>query len=234
MHDWAMPTASAPPTAARRGNGFLAMRFSERCAGLVDDGHRMFLGVSPGNGYVSENQLVALLPRAAAHLTRVDVAHPGTGTVACTCPGRGYEPRHARAYRDVRRTANRISRAVTTARTDPARPGGAKFSDFYDNPAHPAAFARVSRAHQGQRAFHATCTRRVTGALRPLMPADRTPTADQLTDGGEHLDRELPFPGHPAVRHRGAPPRAMTPGRTRRNRSGKLGGRQNIRNPVWS
>jgi len=224
MHDWAMPTASAPPTAARRGNGFLATPFSERCAGLVDAGHHVFLVISPGNGYFSEDRLVARVRPAAARLTRVEIAHPITRTVACACPGRGHEPRHARAYRQVRQTA----------RTDPARPGGAKFSDFYDNPAHRAAFARVSRAPQEQRAFHATCTRRGTGVLRPLMPADRTPTADQLTDGGEHLDRELPFPGHPAVRHRGAPPRAMTPGRTRRNRSGKLGGRQNIRNPVWS
>ncbi|MFK4104335.1 tRNA-dependent cyclodipeptide synthase [Streptomyces sp. NPDC019531] len=62
----------------------------------------MFLGISPGNGYFSEERLVALLRRAAARFTGVEIAHPDTETVARTCLGRGYEPRHARAraYRD--------------------------------------------------------------------------------------------------------------------------------------
>jgi cyclo(L-tyrosyl-L-tyrosyl) synthase len=195
MHDWAMPTASAPSTAARPGDGFLATPFSERCAGLVDAGHHVFLGISPGNGYFSEDRLVALLRWAAARFTRVEIAHPDPGTVARTYLGRGYEPPHARARarRDVRQTANRISRAVTTARIDPARLRVARFSDFYDTPAYRAALERVTRAHQEQPAFHATCTRMVTGVLRTNMPADWTPTADQLTVGAEYLDRELPF-----------------------------------------
>jgi cyclo(L-tyrosyl-L-tyrosyl) synthase len=195
MHDWAMPTASAPSTAARPGDGFLATPFSERCAGLVDAGHHVFLGISPGNGYFSEGRLVALFRWAAARFTRVEIAHPDPGTVARTYLGRGYEPPHARARarRDVRQTANRISRAVTTARIDPARLRVARFSDFYDTPAYRAALERVTRAHQEQPAFHATCTRMVTGVLRTNMPADWTPTADQLTVGAEYLDRELPF-----------------------------------------
>jgi cyclo(L-tyrosyl-L-tyrosyl) synthase len=195
MHDWAMPTASAPSTAARPGDGFLATPFSERCAGLVDAGHHVFLGISPGNGYFSEDRLVALLRWAAARFTRVEIAHPDPGTVARTYLGRGYEPPHARARarRDVRQTANRISRAVTTARMDPARLRVARFSDFYATPAYRAALERVTRAHQEQPAFHATCSRMVTGVLRTNMPADWTPTADQLTVGAEYLDRELPF-----------------------------------------
>jgi cyclo(L-tyrosyl-L-tyrosyl) synthase len=195
MHDWAMPTASAPSLAARPGDGFLATPFSERCAGLVDAGHHVFLGISPGNGYFSEDRLVALLRWAAARFTRVEIAHPDPGTVVRTYLGRGYEPPHARARarRDVRQTANRISRAVTTARIDPARLRVARFSDFYDTPAYRAALERVTRAHREQPAFHATCTRMVTGVLRTTMPADWTPTADQLTAGAEYLDRELPF-----------------------------------------
>ncbi|MEU0027247.1 tRNA-dependent cyclodipeptide synthase [Streptomyces sp. NPDC006335] len=195
MHDWAMPTASAPSTAARPGDGFLATPFSERCAGLVDAGHHVFLGISPGNGYFSEDRLVALLRWAAARFTRVEIAHPDPGTVARTYLGRGYEPPHARARarRDVRQTANRISRAVTAVRIDPARLRVARFSDFYDTPAYRAALERVTRAHQEQPAFHATCTRMVTGVLRTTMPADWTPSADQLTVGAEYLDRELPF-----------------------------------------
>ena len=193
MHDWAMPTASAPSTAARRGDGFLATPFSERCAGLVEAGHHVFLGISPGNGYFSEDRLVALLRWAAARFTRVELAHPGTDTVACTYLGRGYEPRHARAHRDVRQTVNRISRAVTAARIDPARLHVAQFSDFYDTPAYRAALDRVTRALQEQPAFHATRTRMVTGVLRTTMPADWTPTAGQLAVGAEYLDRELPF-----------------------------------------
>jgi cyclo(L-tyrosyl-L-tyrosyl) synthase len=195
MHDWAMPTASAPSTAARPGDGFLATPFSERCAGLVDAGHHVFLGISPGNGYFSEDRLVALLRWAAVRFTRVEIAHPDPGTVARTYLGRGYEPPHARARarRDVRQTANRISRAVTAVRIDPARLRVARFSDFYDTPAYRAALERVTRAHQEQPAFHATCTRMVTGVLRATMPTDWTPTADQLTVGAEYLDRELPF-----------------------------------------
>ncbi|MFJ6388310.1 hypothetical protein ACIQJT_11990 [Streptomyces sp. NPDC091972] len=139
MHDRAMPTASAPPTAAHRGNGFLGMPFSE-------------------------DRLVAPLRRAAVP------AHHARGDVACSCLGR--------ACRDVRRTANRISRAVTTARTGPARPGGVQFSGFYDTPAHRAASGRVSRPHEEQRPLHTTRTFRRTGVLRATLSADRTPTAD--------------------------------------------------------
>ncbi|MDH6521150.1 cyclo(L-tyrosyl-L-tyrosyl) synthase [Streptomyces sp. SAI-135] len=195
MHDWAMPTAGAPSTEARRGDGFLATPFSERCAGLVDVGHHVFLGISSGNGYFSEDRLLALLGWAAARFTRITIAHPDTGTVACTYLGRGYPPRHARAraHRDVRQTANRISRAVATARIDPTRLDVARFSDFYDTPAYRAALERVTRAHREQPAFHATCTRMVTGVLRTTMPAGWTPSAGQLTTGAEYLDRELPF-----------------------------------------
>jgi cyclo(L-tyrosyl-L-tyrosyl) synthase len=195
MHDWAMPTAAAPSIGVRRGDGFLATPFSERCAGLVDAGHHVFLGISPGNGYFSEDRLVALLRWAAVRFTRVALAHPDPDTVACTYLGRGYEPRHARAraHRDVRQTANRVSRAVTTARTDPARLRVARFSDFYDTPAYRAALEHITRAHHQQPAFHATCTRMVTGVLRTTMPAGWAPTADQLAVGAEYLDRELPF-----------------------------------------
>jgi cyclo(L-tyrosyl-L-tyrosyl) synthase len=230
MHDWAMPTASAPSTAARPGDGFLATPFSERCAGLVDAEHHVFLGISPGNGYFSEDRLVALLRWAAARFTRVEIAHPDPGTVARTYLGRGYEPPHARARarRDVRQTADRISRAVTTARMDPARLRVARFSDFYATPAYRAALERVTRAHQEQPAFHATCSRMVTGVLRTNMPADWTPTADQLTVGAEYLDRELPSSSTPrpssAYRRPSsptAPPRpsrASSTARTRRSR----------------
>ncbi|MFF7640312.1 tRNA-dependent cyclodipeptide synthase [Streptomyces canus] len=195
MHDWAMPTARAASTEARSGDGFLATPFSERCAGLVDAGDHVFLGISPGNGYFSEDRLLALLRWAAARFTRIEIAHPDPETVACTYLGRGYEPRHAhaRARRDVRQTANRISRAVTTARIDPPRLRVARFSDFYDTPAYRAALERVTRAHREQPAFHATHARMVTGVLRTTMPADWTPTADQLAAGAEYLDRELPF-----------------------------------------
>ncbi|MFF4055091.1 tRNA-dependent cyclodipeptide synthase [Streptomyces sp. NPDC001668] len=195
MHDWAMPTGWASSTAARSGDGFLATPFSERCAGLVEAGHHVFLGISPGNGYFSEDRLVALLRWAAARFTRVEIAHPDADTVARTYLGRGYEPRHARAraHRDVRQTANRISRAVTTARIDPDRLHAARFSDFYDTPAYRTALERVARAHLEQPAFHATCVRMVTGVLRTTMPADWTPTAGQLAAGAEYLDRELPF-----------------------------------------
>ncbi|MFE1835381.1 tRNA-dependent cyclodipeptide synthase [Streptomyces sviceus] len=195
MHDWAMPTPWAPSTEARPGDGFLATPFSERCAGLVDAGHHVFLGISPGNGYFSEDRLVALLRWAAARFSRIEIAHPDTDTVACTYLGRGYEPRHARARarRDVRQTANRISRAVTTARIEPARLRVARFSDFYDTPAYRTALERVTRAHREQPAFHTTHTRMVTGVLRTTMPADWAPTAGQLAAGAEYLDRELPF-----------------------------------------
>lgn len=155
----------------------------------------MFLGVSPGNGYFSEDRLVALLRWAAARFTRVELAHPDADTVACTYLGRGYEPRHARAraHRDVRQTANRVSRAVATARIDPERLRVAEFSDFYDLPAYRVARERLARAHQEQPAFHTVCTRMVTGVLRTTMPADWTPTADQLAAGAEYLDSELPF-----------------------------------------
>ncbi|MGX1472159.1 UNVERIFIED_CONTAM: cyclo(L-tyrosyl-L-tyrosyl) synthase [Streptomyces canus] len=176
MHDWAMPRASAPSLVARRGDGFLATPFSERCAGLVEAGHHVFLGISPGNGYFSEDRLVALLRWAAARFTRVELAHPGTDTVAGTYLGRGYEPRHARAraHRDVRQTVNRISRAVTTVRIAPARLHVAQFADFYDTPAYRAALDRITRALQEQPAFHAIRTRMVTGDLRTTMPADWT------------------------------------------------------------
>ncbi|WP_020118017.1 tRNA-dependent cyclodipeptide synthase [Streptomyces canus] len=195
MHDWVMPTARASSTGARRGDGFLDTPFSERCAGLVDAGHHVFLGISPGNGYFSEDRLLALLRWAATRFTRIEIAHPDTDTVACTYLGRGYEPGHARAraHRDVRQTANRISRAVTTARIEPSRLRVARFSDFYDTPAYRAALQRVTRAHREQSAFHATHTRMVTGVLRTTMPADWTPTAGQLAAGAEYLDRELPF-----------------------------------------
>jgi len=195
MYDWAMPTASAPSIAVRRGDGFAATPFSERCAGLVEAGHHVFLGISPGNGYFSEERLLALVRWAAARFNGVEVAHPDTDTVACTYLGRGYEPRHARAraYRDVRQTANRISRAVATAGIDPARLRVAQFSDYYDTPAYRAARERIARAHQDRPAFHATCTRMVTGVLRTTMPDDWTPTADQWALGAEYLDRELPF-----------------------------------------
>ncbi|MFJ4933815.1 tRNA-dependent cyclodipeptide synthase [Streptomyces pseudovenezuelae] len=195
MHDWAMPTTRAASVEARSGDGFLATPFSERCAALVDAGHHVFLGISPGNGYFSENRLVALLRWAAARFARVEIAHPDADTVACTYLGRGYEPRHARvrARRDVRQTANRISRAVTATRIDPPRLRVAQFSDFYDTPAYRAALERVTRAHREQPAFHATHARMVTGVLRTTMPADWAPTADQLAAGGEYLDRELPF-----------------------------------------
>ncbi|MFF0015457.1 tRNA-dependent cyclodipeptide synthase [Streptomyces sp. NPDC005374] len=190
-----MPTPSAPSLVAYRGDGFVATPFSEHCAGLVEAGHHVFLGISPGNGYFSEDRLVALLRWAAARFTRVELAHPDADTVACTYLGRGYEPRHARAraHRDVRQTANRISRAVATARMDPDRLRVAQFSDFYDVPAYRAARERVTRAHQEQPAFHATCTRMVTGVLRTTMPADWTPTDGQLAAGAEYLDSELPF-----------------------------------------
>lgn len=195
MSDWAMPTPRADSIAARRGDGFVATPFSERCAELVDTGHHVFLGVSPGNGYFSEDRLVALLRWAAARFTRVELAHPDADTVACTYLGRGYEPRHARAraHRDVRQTANRVSRAVATARIDPERLRVAEFSDFYDLPAYRVARERLARAHQEQPAFHTVCTRMVTGVLRTTMPADWTPTADQLAAGAEYLDSELPF-----------------------------------------
>ncbi|NEA98352.1 tRNA-dependent cyclodipeptide synthase [Streptomyces sp. SID13726] len=195
MNDWAMPTARASSIVARQGDGFVATPFSERCAGLVDAGHHVFLGISPGNGYFSEDRLVALLRWAAARFTRVEIAHPDTGTVVCTYLGRGYEPRHARAraYRDVRQTANRISRAVATAGIDPDRLGVAQFSDFYDTPGYRAARERLARAHRDHPEFHATCVRMVTGVLRTTMPADWTPTADQLAAGAEYLDSELPF-----------------------------------------
>lgn len=195
MYDWAMPTAQKPSIAARTGDGFVATPFSERCAGLVEAGHHVFLGISPGNGYFSEDRLVALLRWAAARFTRVEIAHPDTETVACTYLGRGYEPRHARAraYRDVRQTANRVSRAMATARLDPERLHVAQFSDYYDTPAYRDAYERIARAHQDQPAFHATCLRMVTGVLRTTMPDDWTPTADQLSAGAEYLDRELPF-----------------------------------------
>lgn len=153
------------------GDGFVATPFSERCAGLVEAGHHVFLGISPGNGYFSEDRLVALLRWAAARFTRIEVAHPGTDTVACTYLGRGYEPRHARAraYRDVRQTANRVSRAVATARLDPDRLQVAQFHDFHDTPAYRAARERIARAHREQPAFHATCTRMVTAVLRTTM-----------------------------------------------------------------
>ncbi|MET7687673.1 tRNA-dependent cyclodipeptide synthase [Streptomyces sp. NPDC005483] len=77
MHHWAMPTAWAPSLAARPGEGFLATPFSRRCAGLVEAGHHVFLGIGPGNGYLSEDRLVALLRRAAARFTP-EIAHPGT------------------------------------------------------------------------------------------------------------------------------------------------------------
>ncbi|MFG2460121.1 tRNA-dependent cyclodipeptide synthase [Streptomyces sp. NPDC048523] len=82
---------------------------------------------------------------------------------------------------------------MPTARIDPARLHVAEFSDFYGTPAYRTARERVTRAHQEQPAFHATCTRMVTGVLRTTMPTDWTPTADQLTAGTEYLDRELPF-----------------------------------------
>ncbi|WP_406213029.1 tRNA-dependent cyclodipeptide synthase [Streptomyces canus] len=195
MHDWAMPTARAPSIVAHRGDGFLATPFSERCADLVEAGHHVFLGISPGNGYFAEDRLVALVRWAAARFTRVEIAHPDTDTVACTYLGRGYESGHARAraHRDVRQTVNRISRAVTTARIDPARLHVAQFSDFYDTSGYRAALDRITRALQEQPAFYATRTRMVTGVLRTTMPTDWTPTADQLAVGAEYLDRELPF-----------------------------------------
>ncbi|MFC8431062.1 tRNA-dependent cyclodipeptide synthase [Streptomyces sp. NPDC057253] len=195
MYDWAMPTSRTPAVVPRTGDGFVATPFSERCAGLVEAGHHVFLGISPGNGWFSEDRLVALLRWAAARFTRIELAHPDTDTVACTYLGRGYDSRHARAraHRDVRQTANRVSRAVATARLDPDRLRVAQFSDFHDTPAYRAARARIARAHREQPAFHATCTRMVTGILRTTMPADWSPTSDQLTAGAEYLDSELPF-----------------------------------------
>lgn len=196
MHDWAVPTAGAPSLAARRGDGFLTTPFSERCASLVDAGHHVFRGITPGTGYFSEDRLLALLPRVAARFPRVEIARPDT----CTYLGRGPEPRHARAHRDVRQAANRISRAVTTARISPERLRVAQFSDFYATPAHHAALERVTRAHREQPAFHATRPRMVTGVLRATTPADRPLSADQLTAGAEYLDRELPFlPDTPVI-----------------------------------
>ncbi|MEU9173499.1 tRNA-dependent cyclodipeptide synthase [Streptomyces sp. NPDC048420] len=195
MHDWSMPTTRTPSTAARRGDGFVATPFSERCSGLVEAGHHVFLGISPGNGYFSEDRLLALLRWAAARFTRIEIAHPDTETVACTYLGRGYEPRHARAraHRDVRQTANRVSRAVATARIAPDRLSVAQFCDHYDTPAYQAAYERIARAHRDHPAFHATCTRMVTGVLRTTMPGEWIPNTDQLAAGAEYLDRELPF-----------------------------------------
>ncbi|MFK4104336.1 tRNA-dependent cyclodipeptide synthase [Streptomyces sp. NPDC019531] len=51
----------------------------------------------------------------------------------------------------------------------------------------------MARAHQDRPAFHATCTRTVTGVLRTTMPDDWTPTVGQLAADAEYLDRELPL-----------------------------------------
>lgn len=196
MRDWALSSTTAASPAARAEGPFTVSPFTERCAGILDRHRHMVIGVSPGSGFFSQERLTALLHWANERFARVDVVTAHVEMAACTYLGRGYEPKHARAraYRDVRQMTNRITRAVKGSGVDVSRCRVLYISDGFEAPAYREAREEITRAKREFPAFHDICTRMVADALRgDRMPPGWQPDADQITEGMEYLEMELPY-----------------------------------------
>ncbi|WP_217143779.1 tRNA-dependent cyclodipeptide synthase [Streptomyces sp. AC627_RSS907] len=90
-----------------------AQPFTLACNQLLQRGEHALIGVSPGNGYFTQDRLAGLLDWAQQRFDRVDIVYTDLH-LSCLHEANGCSPDHAqaRAKRSVKDTLRRLRRAV--------------------------------------------------------------------------------------------------------------------------
>ncbi|MFB6601920.1 tRNA-dependent cyclodipeptide synthase [Streptomyces noursei] len=186
--------ARAGTVAGRRvPPGFTIEPFTDRCREIWARGEHVLIGVSPGNGYFSEQRLTGLLRWASEAFAEVDPIVPDVALVH-TYRALGHPEERARSYaqRDTRRLCRRIARAWTASGVPEHRHRIRTLTEFTGDPTYRALLGRVERAAERQPSVREVFLRASGKALASHLKG-ATPTPEQLAEGMRYLIAEMPL-----------------------------------------
>ncbi|WP_344578046.1 tRNA-dependent cyclodipeptide synthase [Streptomyces lunalinharesii] len=173
--------------------GFTVEPFTDRCREIWARGEHVLIGVSPGNGYFSEQRLTALLRWASEAFAEVDPIVPDVSLVH-TYRALGHSEERAWSYaqRDTRRVCRRIARAWTASGVPEHRHRVRTLTEFTGHPTYQALLGRVERAAERQSSVREVFLRASGKALASHLKG-AAPTAGQLAEGMRYLIAEMPL-----------------------------------------
>jgi cyclo(L-tyrosyl-L-tyrosyl) synthase len=170
----------SPPDAARE---FTAEPYTANCRAILARADHALLGVSPGNGYFSEERLSRLLRWANRVFDRVDTIVPDTALVhTFTALGASPEQAAKQAGRATRRTVRRLDRAWKASGAPVERHRVRILSEFAGHPRYRQLMDRCEEAVARDAAVRDVFRRAAGAALATLMKSDGTPRAPRPTD----------------------------------------------------
>lgn len=172
---------------------FVMEPYSDRCREIYRRGEHVLVGVSPGNGYFSEQRLAALLAWANRVFTTVETIVPDVSLVH-TYQALGDAPRQARktARQQSGRMCRRISRAWEATGVVPAHQRIRLLSEFTAHPVYTRLRAQVERAIVADPG----CRQALHGATRTALASrmkGTEPTDGQVEEAAGYLVAEMPL-----------------------------------------
>lgn len=178
-----------PNTVTSTAHGFDTTPCSDRCAELWRRGDHALLGVSTGNGYFTQERLLALVNWAGHHFAAVDLMYVDTHIDSTLIAG-GAPP--AEAARHVKSRLRDIRRKMRRVVERHALPGlrVRALSEFQAEPAYRRARHRVDEALANDPVFSGAC---VDLVRRYLTGGDPDVPEERVRAGMDYLLAELPF-----------------------------------------
>jgi cyclo(L-tyrosyl-L-tyrosyl) synthase len=178
---------------------FTTELYTANCRTIYERADHVLIGVSPGNGYFSEERLARLLRWADGIFARVDPIVPDSAIVH-TLAALGATPEQAqfRAQRATRRQCRRIERAWQASGVPAERHHVRTLSEFARNPRYVELFARceeaISHDPEVREVFRGSAESALTSQLKLTSDADTTaPTSTQVEEAMRYLVAEVPL-----------------------------------------
>jgi cyclo(L-tyrosyl-L-tyrosyl) synthase len=179
----------------KRGSAddFLMEPYSDNCRALCDLGEHALVGVSPGNGYFSEERLRLLLDWMSRAFDRVDAVVPDSSLVH-TYQALGTPPEQAWnwAQRDARRMHRRIERAWQDSGMQQSKHRIRKLSEFTEHPSYQSLIQQVEQEIARDQSVKEVFVGAAHSALTSQLKGSE-PSPAQAEEAARYLIAEMPL-----------------------------------------
>ncbi|GLW06867.1 hypothetical protein Misp01_19970 [Microtetraspora sp. NBRC 13810] len=173
--------------------GFTIEPHTDNCRRICAEGGHALVGVSPGNGYFSEERLSHLLRWAGTAFDRVDAIIPDASLVH-THRALGEPPERAlrKAAAESARTRRRVERAWQAIGVPPREQRVHLLSEFTDHPTYRALRRDAEEAVRRDAAVREVFRHAGAAALRTRLKGAE-PAAHQVEEAMNYLVAEMPL-----------------------------------------
>ncbi|GAA0951146.1 cyclo(L-leucyl-L-leucyl) synthase [Nonomuraea longicatena] len=177
----------------RTTTAFVMEPYTANCREICGRADHVLVGVSPGNGYFTEQRLTDLLTWAGSVFADVEAIVPDASLVH-TYQALGSDEASAwkEARRQSRRTCRRISRAWAAGGVPERRQRIHLLSDFIDHPGYRRLRAEVDAALAQEPVFRQALFEATGRALSTRLHGAE-PSLAQIEEGVRYLTSEVPL-----------------------------------------